>query len=125
MYAYVDSSTTPLNFLAARCHAENEKWWRDLETGEKKERNFGEMIALMHSELSEALEAYRKNLMDSHLPSRTGVEVELADLLIRLFDLAGAYGLDLDGAVRDKRAYNATRQDHTLEARKAANGKKF
>jgi NTP pyrophosphatase (non-canonical NTP hydrolase) len=51
--------------------------------------------------------------------------VELADVLIRLFDYAGAYNLDLDGAVAEKRAYNATRKDHTREARLAPNGKKW
>jgi NTP pyrophosphatase (non-canonical NTP hydrolase) len=124
-YTYIDSATTPLNFLASKCHDENEKWWIDLKTGKRIERNKGEMIALMHSELSEALEAVRKDLKDEKLPHRSGEEVELADLLIRVFDYAGAYGLDLDGAVSEKRAYNRTRQDHSLEARLAVNGKKF
>jgi len=52
------------------------------------------------------------------------VEVELADALIRIADLAGALGLDLGGAVLDKLAYNANRPDHKLENRRAENGKK-
>lgn len=124
-YAYTDSAATPLNHLAARCHADNEHWWTDINTGARLERNKGEMIALMHSELSEALEGVRKNLKDEKLPHRSAEEVELADLLIRVFDYAGAYGIDLDGAVAEKRAYNKTRVDHSLEARRAANGKKF
>lgn len=68
-----------------------------------------QMIALMHSELSEALEADRKDLMDDKLPHRKGLEVELADTLIRICDMCGGLGLDLDGAVREKREYNKSR----------------
>lgn len=100
-------------------------WYTDLETGLPKERNFGEVIALMHSELSEALEGWRKNLMDSHLPDRKSVEVELADTIIRILDTAGAMKLDLAGAIRDKFAYNQQRADHKLENRKREGGKKI
>jgi NTP pyrophosphatase (non-canonical NTP hydrolase) len=91
----------------------------------RRERNKAEMIALMHSELSEALEGLRKSLMDDHLPHRMMVEVELADTLIRIFDFAGGYGLDLGGALIEKLEYNAQRADHKLEARKAEGGKAF
>jgi len=60
----------------------------------------------MHSELSEAMEGERKDLMDDKLPHRRMAEVELADTLIRIFDYAGAYGYDLQGAYREKMAYN-------------------
>lgn len=80
---------------------------------------------LIVSELAECMEGERKNLMDTHLPHRRMAEVELADVLIRLFDYAGAYGYDLDGAVAEKRAYNQCRPDHKPEARLAANGKKW
>lgn len=100
-------------------------WYSDVHTGEPLQRNVPEMIALMHSELSEALEAYRKNLMDDHLPERKGIEVELADLLHRVFDLAGYLGLDLGGAYVEKGLYNLRRHDHTPEARAQANGKAF
>lgn len=99
-------------------------WYRDPETGNAIERNFGEVIALMHSELSEALEAHRKNLMDDKLPSRHGIEVELADCLLRIFDTAESMGLDLAGALIEKNRYNKTRSDHSLEARKNG-GKKY
>ena len=114
-----------LNVLADICHADNEKWWYDLDSGARLNRNFGELIALCHSELSEALEGDRKSLMDDKLPHRKSVEVELADCLIRIFDLAGAYNMDLDGAFWEKRAYNKTRIDHTHEHRKGQNGKKY
>jgi len=114
-----------LNKLAAEIHESNHHWWHDLHTGERLNRNKGEMLMLMVSEISEAMEGERKNLMDDHLPHRKMAEVELADVLIRLFDYAGAYGYDLDGAVAEKRAYNATRADHKKEARLAAGGKQW
>jgi NTP pyrophosphatase (non-canonical NTP hydrolase) len=82
-------------------------------------------MMLIVSEISEAMEAHRKGLPDSHLPHRPGVEVELADALIRTCDLAGGLGLDLAGAVVEKMEYNARRQDHKLETRAAAGGKAY
>lgn len=115
----------PLNQLAKDCHAANQHWWHDPATGEPLQRNKAELLFLMVSEICEAGEGERKSLMDDHLPHRKAVEVELADCLIRLFDYAGAYNLDLDGAVAEKREYNAERPDHKAEARLAANGKKW
>lgn len=114
-----------LNELAQVCHKANAKWWINIETGEPLKRNKGELIALMHSELSEALEGERKNLMDDKLPHRKMAEVELADTIIRILDYVAAYGYDLQGAFEEKMAYNATREDHTHEARKIAGGKQF
>ena len=113
-----------LNEYAHESHIDNLQWWHDAE-GNFINRNKGELIALMHSELSEALEAIRKDLVDDKLPNRPGEEVELADLLIRVFDYAGAFGLDLEGAYQEKRAYNAQRPDHRIENRIAPGGKKF
>ena len=100
-------------------------WYSDIETGERTPRNVGEMLALVHSEVSEALEGHRKDLMDDHLPHRKMIEVELADTLIRIFDLAGYLELDLGGAVLEKFEYNQHRADHKIENRKAAGGKKI
>ena len=90
-----------------------------------KPREVGTLLALCHSELSEALEGYRKDLYDDHLPTRKMFEVELADTIIRILDLAGREGLDVASAVADKHHYNANRADHKRENRAAAGGKKF
>lgn len=83
-----------LNALADRVHATNVAagWWTDLESGQSSlhTRNVGEMLMLVVSEISEALEAVRKNLMDDKLPHRPGLTVELADAVIRILDLAGS-----------------------------------
>lgn len=71
--------------------------------------NTATRIALMHSELSEALEADRKDLMSEKLPGRTGVEEEYADCIIRILDDSANKGFDIHGAVLEKMAYNLTR----------------
>lgn len=172
-----------LNEQAKIIHEGNAKWWVDLETGLPIQRNKKELLALVISELIEALEGERKNLMDDKLPHRKMAEVEMADAYIRILDYAGGFslaldkclpipvpenkgeaifdiidgvsmifarnnhedvenywlssslqnirdycnkhGYDLDGAVAEKLHFNATRIDHTPEARKLANGKKF
>lgn len=88
-------------------------------------RNVPECLCLIHSEISEALEGYRKDQMDDHLPHRKMIEVELADALIRIFDLGGALDLDLGGAFAEKFHYNQTRSDHKVENRAKSGGKKF
>lgn len=124
-----------LNDFSAEIHKENSKWWYPIHhpwwkkllgiAPKKLVRNKGEMLALMHSELSECLEGIRKGKADDHLPHRTSEEVELADLLLRVFDYVGAYKIDIDGAILEKRAYNRVRADHTHEARRNVHGKKF
>lgn len=71
--------------------------------------NTGEKIALMHSELSEALEADRKSLTSDHIPDFTGVEEELADCVIRILDYAAEHDLRLGLAVIEKMRYNLSR----------------
>jgi len=111
-------------------------WWTDLDTLQslaeecRIRTRFGkalvaEKLALIHSEVSEAMEGARKNLMDDKLPHRKMIEVELADAVIRILDLAGALQLDLAGAIQEKLAYNAVREDHKVENRKAEGGKSY
>lgn len=119
------------------CHGQAKAggWWNNLQTGEDltcnypageaPKRNVGELLCLTHSELSEGMEGARKNLMDDHLPHRKMLEVELADAVIRIFDMAGGMNLDLGGAVAEKLAYNARRADHKPENRRLDDGKKF
>lgn len=74
------------------------------------ERNLAEMIALMHSELSEALEALRVgNPTSEKLPSRSHVEEEFADVVIRIMNMAAYCKYDIASAILDKMAYNKTR----------------
>ena len=72
-------------------------------------RNKGEMIALMHSELSEMLEGVRKPGPDNHCPNYSSEEVEAADLFIRLMDYVNGHGLRFAEALQAKYSYNATR----------------
>lgn len=100
-------------------------WHHDKQTGEVLPSDVPRYIALMHSELSEMLEADRKSLMDDHLPSMAGIEVELADLLIRALDTAAKLNIDLPTAFYAKCQFNLGREDHSDEARSGANGKLY
>lgn len=177
-----------LNSLATVIYAQNVErgWWDD------PNRSIYCTLQLVNTEIAEATEGDRKDLQDDHLPDRKMVEVEMADTLIRLLDLAGRYrwkydplaapheyvtaaqdlagmhfaltaavcniavpiflandiassavawrysvavstllrivglyGYDIEGAVADKLTYNATRADHSREARAHFDGKKY
>lgn len=122
--------------LQGECHgaAKASGWWSDLRTGDdltvrnddgSTRFNVAEKLCLIHSEISEAMEGHRKSLPDDKLPHRPMIEVELADAVIRCFDLAGGMGLDLGGAIAEKLAFNASRADHKLENRRAQGGKTY
>lgn len=116
--------------LANLCHVQSAKagWWTDPATGEPHEltpERFAQKLCLIHSEISEAMEGHRKGLMDDKLPHREMVEVELADAVIRIYDLAGRVGYDIIGAMLEKLEYNAQRADHKPENRAADGGKKY
>lgn len=82
-------------------------------------------LCLIHSEISEAMEGHRKGLPDDKLPHRSMIEVELADAVIRIADLAGALGLDVGGAIAEKMAFNRVRPDHKRENRAKPGGKVY
>lgn len=121
------------------CHqaAVEAGWWQDprnrkhdlrdevLERSQLGDALVAQKLCLIHSEISEAMEGHRKGLLDDHLPDREMIEVELADAVIRIADLAGAMGLDLAGAITDKMAYNAHRPDHKTDARLGDGGKTY
>lgn len=97
---------TSINELIKECNciAKSKGWW-------ETERNDGELIALMHSELSEALEAMRNHGKKEDLAE------ELADCCIRIFDYCGARDIDLEKALVKKMEYN--------KGRPYRHGKKF
>lgn len=114
-----------LNDYAREAYAENSKWWFDPETGAPLNKNIPEQLMLIVSEVAEAMEGDRKDLMDTHVPHRKMFDVELADACIRIFQLCGAKGVDLQGAYTDKTEFNRIREDHSAKARKSAHGKKY
>jgi len=118
-----------VNVLIEQCHgaADASGWWKDLRTGlsTKEADNVPEKLMLVVSEIGEAMEGHRKNLQDEHLPEFLSIEVELADGIIRICDLAGAKNYRLAEALAAKMQYNAERADHKPENRAGVNGKKY
>lgn len=133
-----------LNELADECHmiSVDHGWWptqfkwaagQEQPMKELAPRNFGELVALIHSEASAALEEYCAGhgvnfryfahpdgticpadtefecplVASAHKPA--GIPSELADILIRVLDVCGAYGIDIDSVVQEKMGYNRTR----------------
>ena len=99
-----------INDLIAEAHANAvaHGFWEE-------DRPFAEQIALMHSELSEALEEFRDGhgMQEVYWPppfsKPEGIPIELADVIIRICDTCGKYRIDLEEAIRLKMEYNKTR----------------
>lgn len=118
-----------MNVFVDACHRASTAsgWWTDLKTGLPidPQTKVPEKLLLTVSEICEGMEGHRKNLMDDKLPHRKMLEVELADAMIRIGDLAGALGFDLGGAIVEKMAFNAHREDHKIANRMAEGGKAY
>ena len=118
-----------INDLVYNCHkaSKDAGWWHMFDGRSTLENplTVSNKLMLIVSEIAEAMEADRKQLYDSHLPNRLGIEVELADAVIRIADLCGALKLDLEGAITEKMEYNRNRQDHKIENRNAQGGKSY
>lgn len=97
-----------INDLCKESHEiAKEKGWHDTE------RNIPELLCLIHSEISEALESYRNDENPFEIrfidDKPEGLPIELADSVIRIFDLCGLHKIDLESAIRLKMNYNKTR----------------
>lgn len=98
-----------INELCKKAHenAKNKGFW-------EINRSWGELIALVHSELSEALEEarYKYSVNEVYYEDDgkpCGIPIELADACIRIFDICGAHGIDLEKAIEEKMKYNENR----------------
>jgi NTP pyrophosphatase (non-canonical NTP hydrolase) len=94
-----------INELQKKIHqtAKDHGWWND-------DRDIGTILMLIVTEVAEAMEAHRENKQSSeNIPQFSGVEEELADIIIRVLDFAGHKGYDMEKILQAKMEYNDTR----------------
>jgi len=96
-------TTKTISERVEECHkiAKEKGFW-------DQDRNVGEMLMLIVSELGEAIEAHRKG--DRGLLKKDTFEDELADTAIRLFDMCGGLKIDLEKQIEWKMSFNRTRE---------------
>ena len=110
-YEYLkwDGGVTINNLIKNSYEIAKEKGWWD------EDRDIPHILALIHSEVSEALEEYRDhgdNIFEfgGRSSNNHGFVFELADIMIRVADLAGKYNFDLERAIKEKTTYNSSRE---------------
>jgi NTP pyrophosphatase (non-canonical NTP hydrolase) len=122
-FDYAELETKVLDAMCKRIHADNVKagWWDQAHNP----LVVPVKLFMAVSECCEAMEGDRRSLMDDKLTDEKMIGVELADVLIRVFDLCGFLGVDVGTLLAKKAAYNATRADHKPENRAKTGGKKY
>jgi len=122
-----DGIRNEVHNLSRIVHLANQHWWTDNDGADIRLNplTFSNKLLLIVTEISEACEGDRTGIMDKHCPEFENRTVELADALLRILDLAAGYELPLGAAVVAKMKFNADRDDHKLEARRASGGKAY
>lgn len=122
----IENRAASVEVIAHSIHTLSTPWWVDIKDHNRPlNRNVGQMLMLMVSELGEAMEGDRKSLKDDKLPSYDMVDVEVVDCIIRGLDFLRARNAPIARILIDKCNYNAQRPDHQIANRLSDHGKKY